>query len=325
MTEPRVSIVVATFLSRPDHLLVALRSALAQTWKNLEIIVCDDSPNDALRQLVADFHDVRLRYRHNMPALGVARNHWLSFTEARGDYVAVLNHDDWLAPTFVERLVRGLQQHPSAVVAFCDHWIIDVHGHKLVGDSERNTVAWGRAELAAGLHQPFTDLVLRQSVPMAMGALFKRSALPADMFVDAGPAYDLWLTYYLCRNGAAAWYAGERLSAWRMHEANLTSEGGLPWLRGAAMCWQAMSRDAQLASHRKALRKKAAVGFYACAARSLADGARLRCLHYALRSVGAACTVKGLLACALPLLPAAWVASQRARQRQLTQAKARNA
>jgi glycosyltransferase involved in cell wall biosynthesis len=320
MTPPLVSIVVATYRSRPDHLTAALRSALAQTYAHVEIIVCDDSPDDTLRALVAGFGDPRLRYRHNRPALGVARNHWVSFAEARGEYVAVLNHDDWFAPTFVESLVDALQSHSTASLAFCDHWIIDAHGQKLDRETERNTAAWGRSNLTRGAHQPFTGLVVNQSVPMAMGALFRKSALPAELSAEAGPAYDLWLTYYLCREGAAAWYCGERLSAWRTHESNLTSEGGLPWLRGASLCWQTMSRDVHFSSHRATVREKAAQGFYACAVRSWADGESLTCLRYAVQSVGAACTVKGLFACLLPLLPARWAALRTARRQQVKRA-----
>ena len=79
MSGPLVSIVIATYRSRHDHLRVAIGSALAQTMADIEVIVSDDSPDDALSGLVASFHDERLRYRHNAPALGVASNHWVSF------------------------------------------------------------------------------------------------------------------------------------------------------------------------------------------------------------------------------------------------------
>ena len=104
---PLISIVIATYKTRRDHLSAAIASSLAQTWCAVEVIVSDDSPDSGMRSVVAEFEDARLRYRHNRPALGVACNHWLSFDEACGDYIVVLNHDDWLAPTFVERLANG--------------------------------------------------------------------------------------------------------------------------------------------------------------------------------------------------------------------------
>ena len=153
MSAPLVSIVIATYRSRHDHLRVAIGSALAQSMADIEVIVSDDSPDDALSELVASFHDERLRYRHNAPALGVARNHWVSFGEARGEFIVILNHDDLLEPRSVEVLMQALRSEPRAVLAFADHWIIDADGQPMLADTDRNTQAWGRSELGAGLHQ----------------------------------------------------------------------------------------------------------------------------------------------------------------------------
>lgn len=318
MQRPLVSIVIATYKSRHEHLSVAIRSALAQSWREIEVIVSDDSPDDALRTLVAGFADARLRYRHNVPALGVAQNHWLSFSESQGDFVAVLNHDDWLAPTFVRRLGEALLKHPQAVLAFCDHWVIDADGRRLEAETAANSARWERAGLAEGMHRPFLHLVGKQTIPIAMGTLMRRSALPSRPPPDAGPAYDLWLSYLLGRSGGGAWYVRDRLSAWRTHDANLTSVGGLDWLQGAAACWQAMADDAQCVAVHRVARRKAALGHYGCAVRSWAMGRRLDCVRHAWRSVRAAVTLKGLVACLLPMLPVRfapshWVGRQGAR------------
>lgn len=300
---PLVSIVVATYRSRPDHLSAAIASALNQRWGEIEVIISDDSPDDRLRVLVAGFRDRRLHYRHNTPALGVAENHWSSFRAARGEYIAVLNHDDWIAPRFVDRLVTALQQHPEASLAFCDHWVIDAAGRRREDETERNSRLWGRDTLADGLHRPFAHLVEKQTIPMAMGTLFRRAALPASLPADVGPAYDLWLSYVLCREGSGACYVAERLSAWRNHETNLTSAAGLPWLHGAARCWEVMAADTALAELRPRSRRKAALGYYNCAVRCWARGEPVRSLGYAVRSMRNGLTAKGLAACLLPIVP----------------------
>lgn len=301
---PLVTIVIATYRSREDQLSAAIVSALAQSWREIELVVSDDSPDDALRALVAGFDDPRVHYRHNAPALGVARNHWAAFGAARGEYLVVLNHDDWLAPDFVAALAMVLREQPDVVLAFCDHWVIDWRGRRLDAESTRASAAWGRTRLAPGLHRPFAALVGAQTIPIAMGAMFRRAALPVHLPDDAGPAYDLWLAYLLCRGGGGAWYVAERLSAWRTHPENLTSQGGLAWLRGAATCWDAMRRDPQFGPVRRAARRNAALGFYGCAVRAWAAGRRGECLQFAWRSLGARPTAKGLAACLLPLLPA---------------------
>lgn len=303
MSRPLVSIVIAAYCSRRDHLSAAITSALGQTWADVEVIVSDDSPHDDLRALVAGFRDPRLRYRRNAPALGVAANHWALFGEARGEYVTVLNHDDWRAPTFVERLAHVLQREPDVVLAFCDHWVIDESGRRLAADTDRNSLYWGRSGLQEGLHRSFATLVIDQSIPMAMGAMFRRSALPATLPSDAGPAYDLWMTYLLCRGGGAAWYVPDRLSAWRTHPGNLTSEGGLDWLQGSAACWRAMSSDDRFASVHRVTRLKAAMAYSSCAVRAWTGGQRLACAGWALQSLRARLTVRGVIAGLLTVMP----------------------
>lgn len=311
LARPLVSIVIAAYRSDRDHLAVAIDCALAQTWPYIEIIIGDDSPDDGLRVVMARLGDGRLRYRHNQPALGVAGNHWLGFSEAQGEYVAVLNHDDWLAPDFVATLVEALERNPVAVLAFCDHWIIDHTGRRLPNETERNSRVWGRTALAPGLHRPMADLLAAQTIPMAMGCVFRRAALPATLPAGAGPAYDLWLTYLLARTAGGAWYVPERLSAWRSHPSNLTSAAGLPWLRGSADCWQAIAADAQFSGVRAIALSKAAASLRACATRAWRDGQRRDCFGFAWRSLRAGFSVKGLAALLLlPWLPARFAAWQ---------------
>jgi hypothetical protein len=150
---------------------------------------------------------------------------------------------------------------------------------------------------------------------MAMGAMFRRAALPAVLPEDAGPAYDLWLTYLLARTGGGACYVPQRLSAWRSHPANLTSGSGLPWLQGSAACWQAVAADDAFAAQRPVALQKAARSYAACAVRSWRDGRRARCMRFAWQSLRARVSVRGLgLLLVLPWLPA-WVVSALAARR----------
>lgn len=314
MSPPLVSIVIAAYRSQHDHLRAAIGSAIAQSESGIEIIVSDDSPDETLAELVSGFNDERIRYRHNSPPLGVARNHWTSFSESRGEFIVVLNHDDWLAPTFVERMVGALQAEPLAVLAFCDHWVMDVDGQRLLSETDRVTAATGRSQLNRGLQRSLAPLVAAQSIPMAMGTMFRRVALPVKLPEDAGPAYDLWLTYLLCRADRSAWYESERLSAWRTHASNLTSQNGLDACLGAANCWEAMARDAAFDSQRTIVRRRAADLFIGCATRSWAHGQRANCMRYAWRSIGYRLTIRAMAAMLLPLLPCRWAPERLARE-----------
>jgi glycosyltransferase involved in cell wall biosynthesis len=262
---PLVSAITAAYRSDPAHLRATLQSALNQSYPNLEVVVSDDSPTDGLRTLVEELQDPRLRYFHNSPALGVAANHWRSFKRARGELIAILNHDDTYEPEFCERLVAPLVADTACAVAFCDHWIVDAAGQRLEAVTESASHRYGRASLSSGRHLPFMDLLACQAVSISAGAIFRRSALPDILPLQAGPAYDLWLAYLLCRTGQGAWYVPERLSSWRLHAMNQTSRGDISLLRGAALCWTAIARDSTMRPIGRVALKKAAGAFCACA------------------------------------------------------------
>lgn len=93
---PLVSIVIPAF--NPRFFSQALESALAQTYQPLEIVVCDDSAGDEIRQIVESFvepvHPVR--YLRNPQRLGLQKNILRCVEEARGELIKVLCDDDRL-------------------------------------------------------------------------------------------------------------------------------------------------------------------------------------------------------------------------------------
>ena len=281
---PRVSIVIATYMSNHYHLSNALDSALGQSYKHIEILVNDDTPSDEIRNLVMSRKDNRIIYHHNIPALGPAKNHWHAFARAKGDYIVILNHDDVLSSDFAETLLSRLDDNPDCALAFCDHWIIDAEGNKKQNQSDEATKHYGRLNLPAGVCHSFDKLVLAQTIPMAMGSMFRRSSLPKEL-PSAGPAYDLWLTFLLARTGSSAFFVPDRLSSWRNHQDNTTSGGGIPWLDDSARCWLALANDPFFICHRKAALQKSARAFSACSMRQWKNNNILSSFHYAYTSL----------------------------------------
>jgi len=292
MNSPLVSVITAAYRTYPQQLRAALESALRQSYENLEITVSDDSPDSSLETVVDALGDKRLRYRRNEPRLGVADNHWKSIREARGELLVILNHDDVLEATFIEELLRPLQRDADMALAFCDHWIIDTAGNRLTTLTEATSERDGRRGLAAGPHHPFEHLLVRQSIQLAVAAMFRRACVPHRLPSDAGPAYDLWLTYLLCRSGYGAWYVPERLSSWRHHSSNLTSAANIDWLSGAAHCWADVARYFTDASIIAAARRKEALAHRACARWYYQRRRNIEARAHARRSLRADCNWK---------------------------------
>lgn len=115
----KVSVLIPVY-NRPELIVRSVRSALSQTYPNLEVVVSDNASTDSTWQVVQRLaaEDSRIRVFRNDMNLGPTRNWIRALAEATGDYVKVLFSDDWLEPTCVERLVDRMQGQPDVSLAF---------------------------------------------------------------------------------------------------------------------------------------------------------------------------------------------------------------
>jgi GT2 family glycosyltransferase len=107
-SEPLVSVIVPTF-NRLDTLLEAVTSVLNQTYKNLEVIVVNDSGADAENLVTFLNRDGRVTYIKHGKNRGLAAARNTGIGAARGKYIAYLDDDDKFYPDHVEILVRYLE------------------------------------------------------------------------------------------------------------------------------------------------------------------------------------------------------------------------
>lgn len=246
----------------------ALASVRAQTFKDIEILVCDDASPPSTAEVVSAHagQDGRVRYLPGSQRVGQPSITLRGLGVASGGLIAFCNHDDAWEPDFLARLVEVMDTHPEVVVAFSDHWIMDEAGRVDPAASEANTRRWKRDRLAPGPHQPFARLALvDRSLPLAMAALFRRSEVGlGDIPAEVGFVYDLWISYLLARTAAPAWYVPERLTRYRVHAGSATSrsgvdvEAGVEIARACCWVWAAAAQDERLADVAPELRKKLA-------------------------------------------------------------------
>lgn len=109
---PFFSVVVPTF-NRSKLLPFAIRSVLGQTFRDLELIICDNFSEDDTREVVARFTDKRVRYVRAPQHFVIADNFEFALSHARGTLVIVLSDDDVLIPTALERFVEESICHSS--------------------------------------------------------------------------------------------------------------------------------------------------------------------------------------------------------------------
>jgi len=112
---PRISVLIPVF-NRRDIIGDAIRSALSQFIDGLEVIVYDNHSDDGTWELLQEFDDDRLRIFRNESNCGLFGNFDRCGARARGEYSLFLCSDDRLSAGFLERALRELSEHPSAVM-----------------------------------------------------------------------------------------------------------------------------------------------------------------------------------------------------------------
>jgi glycosyltransferase involved in cell wall biosynthesis len=220
--DPRVSVAIPAY--NPGYFATSLDSAIAQTYENLEICVCDDSPGDAIEAIVRDRQRRRaIRYERNERRLGTRANFIRCFERASGEFVKFLCDDDRLAPECVARLVEAFRAAPDVVLATSWRRRIDASGAELPPLPATQPIA-PRSSVIAGYTLANAMLMSGlNTVGEPSTALFRKADFAGD-----GPEYfhfrgrpghgviDMVMWSSLLLRGDAV-YLREGLSSFRTH------------------------------------------------------------------------------------------------------------
>ena len=90
-----VSICVPAY-EEPEKLKRCLDSVLRQTYTNYEVIITDDSRDDAVEKVIEkEILNEKINYHRNLQALGSPENWNEAMRKASGEYIILMHHDDW--------------------------------------------------------------------------------------------------------------------------------------------------------------------------------------------------------------------------------------
>ncbi|MBO1073271.1 glycosyltransferase family 2 protein [Roseomonas marmotae] len=218
---PRVSVLMAVH-NGARHIRESIESLLAQSFTDFELVVVDDASTDGTRQILAGIGDPRLRVIHAERNLGAAGARNLGFSLCRGEYLAILDHDDLCRPERLAVQVAFLDRHPGIVLVGSEIRILENGRLRQTDHAPGSTPLLLRWMLHVDNPLTFSSVMLRADAIRTLG-----------VFLRPGLSEDFDLYHRLLPLGGVA-RLDEVLTIYRAHagSVSLTEPEGM--LRGAA-------------------------------------------------------------------------------------------
>ena len=190
---PRVSIAVPVYNGEPS-IRSTLESLQAQTYTNLEILICDNASTDRTREICDEYAagDPRIRYYRNAANIGQTRNFRRALDLATGEFFMWTCADDVRPSRAVEHLVAALVNNRRAVMA---------HGPVIAKGKSFEVQVSNEMDLssasAADRIRTFTRGIRHNSM---IHGLYRRAALKG-LILGAHYGQDYLFTLQVCLEG----------------------------------------------------------------------------------------------------------------------------
>lgn len=129
--QPKFSIAVPLFRTPEKYLKEMIQSVIDQSYKNWELCLADGGGKEnSVQAIVEEFSkkDSRVRYKLLDENYGIAGNTNAALDMAEGDFLALLDHDDILAPDALYECVKLLNEDPETDIIYTDEDKVDMEG-----------------------------------------------------------------------------------------------------------------------------------------------------------------------------------------------------
>lgn len=214
---PRVSVCFITY-NHETYVAQAIESVVAQrTTFDYEIVVGEDCSTDGTRRIVeayAERYPGRIRLNLQTENRGLLRNFLTTFESCRGEYVALLDGDDfWTSSRKLQKQVDFLDEYPDCSICFHD---VEV----LLPDGSVCEVNYTRPD-----HPPFATIedLFETNFIATCSAMLRKCALPGLPPWYASSPLEDWPLYILYAERGKIGYLKEPMGVYRSHGRGLWS------------------------------------------------------------------------------------------------------
>ena len=227
---PLVSVVIASY-NHSRFLEERIRSLLAQTYNNIEIIIIDDNSTDDSTYVVSKFlEDSRIRLVQNRENTG-----WISvsnqgFSASQGAYLLFANCDDTCEANLVAELVNCFENNKEIGLVFSRSWLIDEDGLKLSDDYAGREAIFRRiCNRDVIISQRMMNRFLMRScvIPNLSATLISKEAfVKTGGFLSEYKVCADWDFYFRLVQNYSVGYIAQPLNNFRQHRNTIRSATG---------------------------------------------------------------------------------------------------
>jgi glycosyltransferase involved in cell wall biosynthesis len=230
---PLVSILIPTH-NRPAYFELALRSALSQTYSNIEVVVSDNSDDDLTKTCIAPYLDGPRKIRYSRVAnSGAIQNFHNCYKLSEGEYINYLMDDDLFHPQKIEKMMVYMAAMPNVGIVTSVRQPIDENGNFLGAAPPFDQIFFTETRIEGRSlgHEMLTKPGSIVGEPTT--ALFRRSNLNGDFGQYCSRQYQTMsdvATWLSILSQSDCVYLPEALSYFRIHAAQ-DQRQRVTWIR----------------------------------------------------------------------------------------------
>lgn len=194
MKTPEISVLIPSY-NHGRFIGKAIETVLNQTYENFELIIFDDCSTDNSRSVIDSFDDSRIIKFFSPKNLGAVEALKKLSSMARGQYIAVLNSDDYWAEDKLSLQLEYLKENREVLAAFTYAACVDEKGNILTEidvpyayifyQNNRSRREWIKDFLTRGNCLCHPSVLIRTEI--------YRDRLQFNHFYRQLPDFDLWL------------------------------------------------------------------------------------------------------------------------------------
>lgn len=180
MKVPRISVLTPVYNTQEKHLRECIESILKQTYQDFEFILLNDASTDPnVEKVILSYDDSRIIYAVNEKNLGISSTRNRLIDMARGEYLAIFDHDDISMPDRLERCITYLDENQDVgIVSSVIEVIDDKGGLSLLPRPENDKDI--QLQLLTSCCVVHSAAMLRKNILLRHGIHYERLFSPAE-------------------------------------------------------------------------------------------------------------------------------------------------